>query len=85
MLPNAKKMNLKVSISPISDLWKRLRMSLGHEFIGKKGKVIKRLSVRILELQCFMFRGRKHFLHLCLQEGCVDNLLVILKQKGGCQ
>ena len=45
MLPNAKKMNLKVSISPISDLWKRLRMSLGHEFIGKKGKAIKRLSV----------------------------------------
>ena len=72
MLPNAKKMNLKVSISPISDLW-------NSEFIGKKGNAIKRLSVRILELQWFMFRGGQHFFHPCLQEGCVDNLLVILK------
>ena len=38
MLPNAKRMNLKVSMLPISDLWKRFRMSLGHEFIGKKAR-----------------------------------------------
>ena len=28
MLPTVKRMNLKVSISPILDLWKRFRMSL---------------------------------------------------------
>ena len=49
LFPNAKRMNLKVKVSRISDLWKRFRMSLGHEFIGKKGKAIKGLSVRILE------------------------------------
>ena len=38
MLPNAKRINLKVSVSPISDLWKRFRMSPGHEFIGKKAR-----------------------------------------------
>ena len=36
LFPNAKRTNLKVSVSPISDLWNRFRMSLGHEFIGKK-------------------------------------------------
>ena len=43
LFPNAKRTNLKVSVSPISDLWNRFRMSLGHEFIGKKSKAIKRL------------------------------------------
>ena len=28
-----------------------------------------------------MIREGKYFLHLCLQEGCVDNVLVILKKK----
>ena len=36
LFPNANMMNLKISVSWISDLWKRLQMSLGHEFIGKK-------------------------------------------------
>ena len=36
LLPNAKRTNLKVSVSPILDLWNRFRKSLGHEFIGKK-------------------------------------------------
>ena len=38
LFPNAKRMNLKVSVSPISDLWKRCRMSPGHEQIGKKAR-----------------------------------------------
>ena len=45
----------------------------------KKCKAIKGLSVRILELRSFKFREGQHFLHLCLQQGCGDNLLVILK------
>ena len=36
----------------------------------KKCKTIKGFSVRILELQDFMFREGKYSLHLCLQEGC---------------
>ena len=36
LFPNAKTTNLKVSVSPISDLWKRCCMSPGHEQIGKK-------------------------------------------------
>ena len=39
----------------------------------KKGKVIKELSIRTLELRRFMFRGGQYFLLLCLQEGRVDN------------
>ena len=39
LLPKVKRMNLKVSVSPISDLWKRFQMSLGHEIIGKKNKL----------------------------------------------
>ena len=38
LLPNAKRINLRVSVSPISDLWKRFQMSPGHEFIGKKAR-----------------------------------------------
>ena len=38
LLPNAKRIKLKVSVSPIPDLWKRFRMSPGHEFIGKKAR-----------------------------------------------
>ena len=38
LLPKVKRMNLKVSVSSISDLWKRFQMSLGHEFIGKKAR-----------------------------------------------
>ena len=34
--PNAKRTNLKVSVSPISDLWKRCWISPGYEQIGKK-------------------------------------------------
>ena len=29
LLPNVKRMNLKVSMTPILDLWKRFHMSLG--------------------------------------------------------
>ena len=36
LLSNTKTMNLKVSSSSILDLWKRIWMSLGREFIGKK-------------------------------------------------
>ena len=36
LFPNEKRINLKVLVSPNSDLWKRYRMSPGHEFIGKK-------------------------------------------------
>ena len=36
LFPNPKSTNLKVSVSIISDLWKRCRMSPGHEQIGKK-------------------------------------------------
>ena len=36
LFSNAKRINLKVSVSQISDLWKRFRMSPDHEFIGKK-------------------------------------------------
>ena len=39
--------------------------------------------VRNLKLQGFMFREGQYSLHLCLQQGCVDNLLAILKQKRG--
>lgn len=35
---NAKKINLKVSVSPILGLWKRFKISLVCEFIGKKVK-----------------------------------------------
>ena len=38
LFPNAKTTNLKVSVSPISDLWKRCGMSPGHEQIGKKAR-----------------------------------------------
>ena len=38
LFPNAKRMNLKMSVSPISELWKRFRMSLGHEFIAKEAR-----------------------------------------------
>ena len=36
LLPNAKRMNVKVLVLPFSDLCKRLQMSLGDEFFGKK-------------------------------------------------
>ena len=39
MLPNAKRMNLNVSMLPISDLRKRFWMSLGRNIIGKIDKV----------------------------------------------
>ena len=38
LFPNAKRTNFKVSVSPISDLWKRCWMSPGHEQIGKKAR-----------------------------------------------
>ena len=38
LFPNAKTMNLKVSLSLISDIWKRFHMSFSHEFIRKKAK-----------------------------------------------
>ena len=81
LFPNAKRMNLKV-VSPISDLWKRFQMFSGDVFTADKEKTIKGLSVRILELRYFKFRGGQYFLHPCLQEGSVDNLLVILKKMG---
>ena len=57
-------------------------MSLDHDFIAKKGKVIKGLNVRILELRCFILGEGQYFFHLCLQEVCVDSLLAALKEKG---
>ena len=36
IVQNATENNLKVSMSPISDLWKRFEMSLGYDFIWKK-------------------------------------------------
>ena len=38
IVQNATEINLKVSMSPISDLWKRFEMSLGYDFIWKKVK-----------------------------------------------
>ena len=45
LFPNEKSINLKVLVSPNSDLWKRYRMSPGHEFIGKKGNAFMGLCV----------------------------------------
>ena len=56
LLSDAKIINLKVSMLQMLEFWKRFWMSLGDKSIQKKGKAIKRLSVRILELRCFMFR-----------------------------
>ena len=61
LFQNAKKINLEVSVSPISDLWKRF-----YRFIGALG---------------LYFQRGLYLLHLCLQQGCVYNLLKILKQK----
>ena len=36
LFQNAQKINLKVPVSPISDLWKRFEISLVYEFTGKK-------------------------------------------------
>ena len=36
LFPKAKRANLKVSVPPFSDLWKRCWMSPGHEQIRKK-------------------------------------------------
>ena len=41
LFPTAKKMNLKVSVSPILNLWKRFWISIGHEFVGKKTRPSK--------------------------------------------
>ena len=38
LFSNAKRVNLKVPVSPILDLWKRFWMSFGHEFIRKKAR-----------------------------------------------
>ena len=82
LFPNTKRMNIKISVAPGLDLWKTFQMYLAHEFIGKKSQGHQgTYSVIILELH--VHTGTV-FLHLCLQEGCVDNLLVIVKQKGGC-
>lgn len=39
LFQNAKKYDLKVSVSPIWDLWKRFKISLVYKFIGKKAKL----------------------------------------------
>ena len=61
LFPNVKRMTLKVLVLPFLDLWKRFRMSLGHEFIGKNSKAIKGVSVRILDLWDFIFREGQCF------------------------
>ena len=38
LFPNAKRINSKVSVPPIINLWKRFQMSSSHELIGKKAK-----------------------------------------------
>ena len=48
LFPNAKRMNFKVPVSPISDLWKKFRMSPGHEFIGKKARPSRDLVLKLL-------------------------------------
>ena len=54
MFLNAKWMNLKVSVSPISDLWKRFWMSPGHQFLGKKARPLRGsvLELRSSEASC---------------------------------
>ena len=54
LFPNEKRMNLKVPVSPISDLWKTLQMSPGHEFIGKKARESRHflLKLWISEASC---------------------------------
>ena len=47
LFPNAKRTNLKVSVSPISDLWKRSRMSSGHEQIGKNAKPLRNSALEV--------------------------------------
>ena len=38
LFSNTKRTNLKVLVSPISDLWKRYQMPVGHEQIIKKAR-----------------------------------------------
>ena len=54
LFPNEKRMNLKVLVSPISDLWKTLQMSPGHKFIGKKAMQSRHsvLKLWISEASC---------------------------------
>ena len=48
LFPNARRMDLKGLVAPISDLWNRFRMALSHKFIGKKARPS---SDSVLELQ----------------------------------
>ena len=47
LFPNAKRTNLKVSVPPISDLWKRSRMSSGHEQIGKNARPLRNSALEV--------------------------------------
>ena len=47
LFQNGKTINLKVSVSTISDLWKKFQMSLGYEFIGKKAKPSRKLVLKV--------------------------------------
>ena len=80
LFENTKAISLKLSVLPISDLWKRSQICLVHEFIGKKAKP-SRDSVLEFWSSWDSEKG-SIFFHLCIQEGHVDNLLVILKKKG---
>ena len=58
-------------------------MSLGHEFIGKKARPSRDSLLQFWSFLASCSERDSIFLHLCLQEGCFDKLLVILKQKKG--
>ena len=47
----------------------------------EKRLAIKGLNVGSVQHCGFMIREGEYFLNLCLQDGCVDNVLVILKKK----
>ena len=84
LFQNAKNINLKVSVSPISDLWKIFQISLVYEFFGKKTKPSRDSVSEFWSswASCSESDRIFAFLLLCIQEGRVDNLLVIMKKKG---
>ena len=86
LFQNVKNINLKVSVSPISDLRKIFQISLVHEFIGKKTKPTRDSVLEFWSswASCSESDSIFAFLLLCIQEGRVDNLLVIMKKKEIC-
>ena len=83
LFPNTKRINLKVSVHQFRTYGRDFRCLLAIKLLGKKARPSRESA---LELWCSdascSERERQYFLHLCLQGGCIDNLLVLLKQKG---